>query len=570
MGKRIFVLTQPDQAHSVQGTEVAFLFPCAVDSEIAQHFSSPIFLPELIGEIDFAKQKAADLAMKLLKNEPRFRGVPQLSIFEEVVIRELQQAFQLLHLSDFLVKKGYSLVTFCTASPDADGLARLVKIAHIPMKIISPQHHSSQLKRWWGRIKSSKFRYSALSNAIKEGINFVDPLHRRSLWLNAFKRKNIQKNQIWFYTTAVTFTNIGLHYESSFPEPLHFLVENKATGGKPLEALSRSFSFLYEFSLRQFIPKQKEIDQATQAILTHLQSVDLNQTEKIAYEMLLCGNWMQTFLSKLLPKGLFFSALLDHWCQAVCPRALIVGNPVWEGYALHITRQKRIPTLLLQHGVLGDFYQFCNYPVDHVIVRGEFWYQFLAPSTATHSIILNPPRAIKKVTKNTEKSCIVFCTFCLCDRDILKTVLEAVANAQGTLVIRVHPLERIVDYQNIVNQLSIKLSSPIEVQYSQGPGLSELLEQAAGVILSASTIFLDCLYYQTPIISFDWHHFPYKKQIKPYGVFHFAKSLSDLSHLIQQAARKELMSYQGSSELFLARTPKSVLKSTLNKMIRYA
>ncbi len=568
MLKKIVILKKFNQNLSLQEEAVGILAENAPDSSLALQYPTSFSLQELIGDIDLAKQKAADLTMKLLKNEPYFRGVPQLSIFEEVIIRELQQIFQLLHLADFLVTHGFSLIEFCAPSPYATGLSQLIKIAKMPLEVIAPQNNQSKFKRWLGRIKSSRFSYSIICNAIKEGINFVDPLHRRSLWLNSFKqKKNIQKHQLWFYTTAVTYTNIGLHYEPFFPEPFHFLVENPMTGGKPLRALHRSFSFLYDFASPKFIPQKEEIHTVAQAILAHVQSADLNQTEMIAREMLLNSNWMQTFFSKNLKRGLFFSALFDKWCQAVCPRALIVGNPVWEGYALHIARRKGVPTLLLQHGILGDFYQYSDYPVDHLIVRGEFWQKFLAPSIAKRSVILNPISGIKKTTKNVKKSYIVFCTFYFIDPDILKTVLEAVAKSKSTLVIRVHPLERIVDYQNIVNQLSAKLSSPFEVQYSQGPGLDRLLEQASGVILSSSTLFLDCLHYQIPVISFDWYHFAYKKQIETYGVFYFAKSLSNLSHLIQQAARGELAAYKGSTQLFAAETPKLEIKNILAKLV---
>ena len=263
MGKKIVILTQSDQhSPSSQEAVVGLLFQCAPDSEVAQRFTHSISHKELIGDIDLAKQKAADLTMRLLKNEPCFRGAPQLSIFEEVIIRELQQIFHLLHLADFLVTHGFSLIEFCSPSSYADGLAQLIKITKTPLKVIVPQNNQSKLTRWWRRKKSSRFSYSSIHSAIQEGVNFVDPLHRRSLWLNSFKHKKpIQKNQLWFYTTAVTYTNIGLLYEPFFPEPLHFLVENPMTGGKPLQALDQSFSFLYDFASPKFIPQKKELQQ---------------------------------------------------------------------------------------------------------------------------------------------------------------------------------------------------------------------------------------------------------------------------------------------------------------------
>ena len=66
-----------------------------------------------------------------------------------------------------------------------------------------------------------------------------------------------------------------------------------------------------------------------------------------------------------------------------------------EGYALYKAREKNVPTILLQHGVLADYYLYIDPVVDHFIVRGKFFYERLSPTSQQRAQILNP---ITKIT----------------------------------------------------------------------------------------------------------------------------------------------------------------------------
>jgi hypothetical protein len=110
------------------------------------------------------------------------------------------------------------------------------------------------------------------------------------------------------------------------------------------------------------------------------------------------------------------------------------------------------------------------------------------------------------------------------------------------------------------------VGASVQVTYSQGPGLDDLLARSAVAVTFCSTVFLDCLRYRVPIISFGWHDFSYKRQIEEYGVFHFCNSLGDLERLIGLALCGNLLEFSASAAPFLANTTDDEVSGALRRL----
>jgi len=131
--------------------------------------------------------------------------------------------------------------------------------------------------------------------------------------------------------------------------------------------------------------------------------------------------------------------------------------------------------------------------------------------------------------------------------------------------VRVHPMEQIDHYRTLI--AGIPEGSGAEVLYSQGPGLNDLLQMSAAAVTFNSTVFLDCLYFGVPIISFGWHHFSYKRQIADLGVFQFCASLAELEIMVGKALRGELLAFESAIEPFRAATSEIKLRDSLGELI---
>jgi hypothetical protein len=572
------VLLGPSARQPETGDAIGLPFEMAPDSALCARFPDAMPLARLIGDFEDKKVEAHALARRLLADEPTLRGVRQLGVFEEVIIRELLRGSHLLHLHDHLLAQGIDECVFAEPSSLGPELAALAQSlgAKLRVRTANAQHssHGGSLQRSVRRLRAARLAPSALRGELHQLIQRLDPYHRR----HALRRRRgqWQRNGIWFYTTAQSFTNIGLLYEPYFPEAMLFLVESPLTGGKPLKEIGRPYASLYEFAENEFVPSSSELRTSRDIVERHLKNVALTGSEKILRDFFIRGAFFQTFLRRHLPDGLFVARVFGRWLDTAQPMALVVGNPVFEAPALSLAQQRGIPTLVLQHGTLGDFCQFIDPSTDHYVVRGTFWHDFLAPPVRPRALVLNPPepRATAPEWSRSRRS-IVFLTAPTQEfwsdadlDDILRSLMAAAAAEGAELVIRVHPLERVAEYRVRLKKLLGTQPDGVDVTFSQGPGLQAVLASAAVAVTYYSTVFLDCIRQRVPIVSLDWHHFSYKRQIEEYGAFHFAKSLAHLQQLVTEALRGSLPAYGGMIEPFLADSSEQALRVGLAEAIR--
>ena len=557
---------------------VGLLFECAPDAAIRRQFPGASSLPELIGDFDSVKQRAFALASKILEHEPPVRGLRQLAIFEELVVRELQHILHAKTLHDRLVADDLSACAFTGASRLAQDLKWFSRRLGSAITLTEPEAAdgaaASGMRRSWQRLRQAGFSKSALASEWRQVLDRADPFHRRAWFTRSRPRR---RNAIWYYSTAYTFTRIGLLYEPYFPEPFEYLAENPQTGGRPLKSSGRSFASPYEFASRDMAPSAREFDEARTRICKHLQSVQLSPDEAVVRDAYLDSPGFATFMQRLLRRGLFQTRLFERFVETAAPAALVVGNPVFEGYALHAARKAGIPTLLLQHGILGDYCQFVDPPADHYIVRGEFWREFLAPKARERSLVLNPvepAHAVESVQAPRRMVLFLTAPYGMQEYwnesdldDILRALLESCRATQADLIIRVHPMEQVGTYESVMQRLTQESEVGVNVSYSLGPGLDDLIRRAAVAVTFASTAFLDCLRHRVPIVSFGWHDFSYKRQIAKYGVFHFCASLAELGQLVRKAVQGELPAYASATTPLLANTSEEELKEQIRQLL---
>lgn len=560
---------------------VGLLFECAQDSRIIDAGSDVTLLNELVGDFNATKKHAYRLAKTILHGEPEFRGIRQLGIFEEVVILELQFILHSIHLYNFLRSNKIEHCHVTSRTRCIEGLIKILLKVQSPivLTLAASQPNHSNWRSLSGRIvkrlKDGKFSIRSLKSEYHQVITWLDPFHQRDVLRGFTRAKSYVPGKIWFYSTAYTFTKIGLMYEPFFKDGFTYLIENPLTGGRALEEVERSYVNLYSFTNKGMGPSRKEILKARGIITRHISEVTLAGDDALARDLFLESDWLALFMKRHLPAGLFQSALFKYYIETVQPSAIVVGNPVFEAYLLHCAKEKGIPTILLQHGILGDYCQLLDPPADHYIVRGRFWQEFLSQAACKRSVILNPPQTLipsKKSDANTEsiKKHILFLTapypvfefMHLVDLDdILVTLLQVASTENIKLIIRVHPLESIGYYQQIVTRLILEMTlRNIQVSYSQGPGLDLLVRESAVAVTYNSTVFLDCLRENIPLVSFGWHDFSYKKQIENLNIVHFAKSLEVLRSLVTDAVIGQLPPFAGSVDPFLAGTKREELE----------
>lgn len=531
----------------------------------------------LTGDPELFRKEAVRFVREWLQGEPDFSGIQHLAVLEELFLEELFKQLSVLHLHDVLVEAGFQQCNFLTPSWWAEDLKRVSQLLRSSLIVRAPDTKvDSRVKRVWGRLKNASFSAESWASECSTILEYLDPYHYRSI-LQKTRTPSVTPGKTWFYSTAFNFTQIGLAYEPFFPEPFEFLVEDKRTGGKPLAERHRSFHFLYDWHSRNCIPTRSESEALllqSHAFLSR--QLPLTARSNLIQSLIIESPMMQNVMSRLLPIGLFQARVIRRWMEASQPAALVLGNLAFEGYALQLAKQAHIPTTLLQHGVFSDFYRYVDYPVDHVVARGQFFYERLSEQTQNRAYILNFPRKNSVGTEIEPKEYVVFVTApfslqaSLGEVDIesvLKAVIEAVQLQQKKVVIRVHPLERVSEYEARVRRILGVKVLPDFILFSQGTCLDTLLKRASALVLFGSTVFLNGLEHRIPIINVDWVSFGMKRVLKEKDIFYFPETITMLKTHVTQACQGLLLPKAVEIDFFLEKTPVETLKSGLKNCL---
>lgn len=537
----ITLIVAGDPLTPIEG-KAGLLIECASDAGWVP--AGAASLHELLGPPEESKRIAADLVHGLLDGEPSFEGVRHLYTFKESLIRAAAEAVRAVRLYGWLQEQGISRCIFRSHSLFAQLLRGIARHRGTTLEVLEPPEAIFPLpKRIADYLRATGKR--GLGAIPRLALHRITPLLSRVLLYRREQPKN--EHRWWFYSTFYTFTGIGLAYERALTSKFTYLIGDPGSAERPLEYAGRPWTEIYAYVRPRQIPSVRELQQIRDQLKAHLLRVPLSKDEDLIRQLLMSSVELNEILYRKLGIGILHVRAFDRWCNRERPELLVVGNEVWEGYLLQKARANGIPTLLLQHGVLGDFYQVTEHSADLLLVRGRFWLEFISPASQRRSVILNcaSPAVSKKMEKGRD---LLFVTadyfvqklFHLEDlTDILRECVRAASQAKRSLVIRVHPRESSALYQEIIRKIA-KEGLQADVRYSTGHGLEETISASAVAVLYSSTVFLDCLRLGVPVVSFDWHHFAYKDQLRRHGVFAFARNLQHLQSLLLKGLNYEL------------------------------
>lgn len=512
---------------------------------------------EMLGSADDALRVAYSLVSKLLQASPMIEGLPLLSVFEESLLEEFSRLAQAFYLDRWISERGFSTCRF--VSPSLwNGRLRQVRAASLSSYDLVADRSSVPDHPAMRAIKRFRFAHPTRGEILQR----VAPRWSRlcSALPTRVHARNAPRGGAWFYSTAYNFTRIGMAYEEYIPGKLNFLVEDPATGGKDLRRLGKRFYALYGWSRASDFPDGAQLRSMGERMTAALAAVQLSGEESLLRDVFLKSDYWQYFLRRDLPLVLYSSRAIERWSKAVCPELIVVGNTAYERVLLMRESTKRIPVVMLQHGVMHWTYAVADQPVDLFLVRGPFFQRMIDNRLRRKSVVLNYPERTDSSAENGRED-ILFITapyevlplFHPEDRrDILRSLLRVSHASRRRLVVRVHPMEKITAYEAEISALQAELGSTAEVQYSQGPGAEQVLARTCVAVLYFSTMFLDCLRYGIPIVSFAWHWFPNKQLFAEEGIFNFASDLANLEELVRQGIDGRLPRRTTGIDEFLA------------------
>ncbi|HEU5401984.1 MAG TPA: hypothetical protein VFU86_11545 [Terriglobales bacterium] len=531
--------------------------------------SDHVSLTELLGDPEEAKVQGAELLRRILEDEPEIAGVRHLYALKEPLIRSAAKTDQTLHLHQWLLEHQVSLCRFGSANWVSQRLREL-------RDLVGGSYTIEECVP--AKAGGSNRLYRYLRETGKEGLSEVPriavqtkfPLLSRVMLQR--RRQESPPDETWFYSTFYTYTKIALAYERSLPSRFRFLISDRGSPELPLRDEGRGWSELCAYIRRSQMPGRHDISNIRRTLLDHFEKARLSDEESIVRELLKRSQEMKEFFHWQIKIGLLETQAFQGWLTREKPRLLVVGNDSFEGYFLQLARKAGLPTLMLQHGIFGDFYQLTEHSADMLLARGRFWQEFVSPESRKRSLVVNcvSPRASAREEQGGRDLLFVSVhyksipVYHLKDlEDILRTAAKAAVLCSRRLTIRVHPRETPAIYESMLSKIAAEQNLRQEVAFSTGPSLEQAIRQSSVAMLHSSTVFLDCLRLGVPIVSFDWHDFAYKRGIAEHRAFSFAKDLQHLEELLVTGLRGELKPSRDYED-FLAPTSEDEIRQVFD------
>lgn len=569
MSKTLHLCASDSDVSQLEGT-AGLLCEFAPDSPCFKAPARCVGPDQLLGSVDGALKEVYPLVRRLLDSAPSVEGFPPLSIFEETLLEQLSYILQAFQLDRWISEERFATCRFSAYSPWLDRLRDVQTFTRSGYEIIAelPIFQSSSRGRALNRLWTSRPDAPELFRRMM-------PLWSRCL--SALSKRQLtratRQGGIWFYSTAYNYTKIGLEYEPYLPEQMNYLVEDPATGGKRLRELRRPWYPLYAWAQFADIPSPFETRSLGEQFTSALRGLPLSDKQNALRSVLLNSEWWQLFITRRLPFLLFNARALRRWFRSVAPEMIVVGNAGYERALLLQENVSRVPTVMLQHGIMHWVYAVTDEPVDVFLLRGPFFQRSVNETLRRKTIVLNfpedRPTAVSNMSNSARNSILYITTpyhvpefYHREDlRQILHSLLRVANSAARPLLIRVHPMEKISAYQRKIGELQRELGLHAVVQYSQGPGVEEVLARSSVAALHFSTMFMDCLRHRIPIVSPGWHWFPNQGQFQEEGIFNFACDLQHFEVLLHEGIAGKLPVRKSGLEQFLAPTQAAEISS---------
>lgn len=231
-------------------------------------------------------------------------------------------------------------------------------------------------------------------------------------------------------------------------------------------------------------------------------------------------DWVGSELPTLVQVTRFWEAYLER----ARPRYVVMANQ-WsvEGWLMLVARAHGVRVVQLMHGALGgEFYTQRPIKSDEMVVWGEFARSLFADADRDKIMARDLIDFFPKVTrsKRTPKN-FTFFSWPLLQIPFYNAselwggildVLHEMAEAGYAVTLRLHPMENAA---TVVDLWTKRFGAmPPQVRVSQSEPLADVLMDTDVALMFRSTVFMDCLVNEIPVVMPGWIDFGWNEPLR--------------------------------------------------------
>jgi hypothetical protein len=505
-------------------------------------------LPDLITDDQNWSREAYHLILRMISVGPYYGDLPWRSYLAEPLYREGYTVHLLFRTAEFIdqLKQKWSV-------------SRIIIEGTLPENISSPfvqilSRYSGLTYQPWGVSQSSSARDNGqiplwkrfrqrLQEALLTGdwrkqflelAEWMDPTYRRRIFWGGRKRGvPVGKGGITFFSSYQNNSRNLSPFADLMPDPVTWVLTNySARRGLACRNSNYTWIWKYEDTSRSSL---RAVDEG------------IYRTEEGGSNSL---PWLEIWLAKSLtwekwrtaelPLLTTLTSCWEKYLDQAEPRLVVMAHQ-WgiEGWFTQIARRRGITVLQVMHGVLGG-HLYTQTPIlsSTLVVCGNFWRDLWREDQRSKILVNNPEGWIQKGArqKSTVRRSLTFFSWPISQSpfynfyelmDGFIHIFERIAKGKKYRInIRVHPGENPFDF--IQRWRHLYGSLPSEIHLTKDDPLSQTLADTDVALMFRSTVMLNCMANNIPVVIPGWIDFGWNKALKKVSGIHLADDFNDL------------------------------------------
>lgn len=254
----------------------------------------------------------------------------------------------------------------------------------------------------------------------------------------------------------------------------------------------------------------------------------------------------------------------QHYLETYAPRLVVMADS-WglDGWFTRVARRYDLTVLHLLHGAIGgDFYTNTSIEADGLVVWGEFWRDLWRADQHEKIVVTMPPGLFPRVRKRpASKRRLVFFSWDVTAlaqynqselasglMDVLHTLAQT---SDMELTVRFHPAENPSDF--VRRWRACYGALPGNLRLSKREPLNELIAETDVALMYRSTVLMNCLVNEIPVVMPGWIDFAWNEQLGSVEGIYLATGFDDLKRQLAAWLEHPPKMDPGMSKRFAAR-----------------
>ena len=515
------------------------------------------------------EEEAYTLTRRIIQEGPRYGELGWRTYLAEPLYHEFSLQCLLLKIPQFIesLRKEWEFQTVFIEGALEEGPSSFLEqvsshypgLNYCPLSLSSPSgrarsERSSLFNRWAGRMQEARLTGDWRSFFVTASEGWDKTYRWRTRWGRLRGAPSITKGGITFFSSYANNSRTLASFADLMPCPVQWVLNNDSAAKGFTNGVPPSF-WVWQFAGdKSFRPKSAEDEEVPVKGAGEVPWIKAWASRSDTWR-----SWRATEFPMLANLTACWESYLDR----AEPRLVVVANQ-WgiEGWFTQLARRRGIPVLQIMHGLLGGYFH-TQTPIlsDAFVVPGEFWKNLWPADQRSKIWVYNPGgrRGSGEKSSTSRKPRLTFFSWPLSSiafynsneiMDGLARIFhQLLAKNLCTVSIRPHPLEN--PYELINRWKSLSGSLPSGLQIGKDESLDQILSQTDVGLMFRSTVMLNCLSRNIPVIIPGWLDFGWNQALAEISNLYLAPDFAHLEEQIRAWLDRPPRGDKEAAELFL-------------------